>query len=255
MTESLTRLNHRQPPNLRMKSIFKSKFVWGSIISMLSRLFQMKMTPGEGGDFYSLLVDAWPAFVGAFADLSAVWGRITATRFNLGALKSPTFWKITIGAVMSVLGALGVDWTGLAESPEKIAAAIASLGTIIGTITQYVGRATAAQPLGLVADPAASPRASIVVPSWLVVILRMIPWRILMAYVLEKWAGIAPGQFEEIIKTVLAAEPKALDGGEKSMLVHDSASRNWPELKPHEREAAVALAVAGLASEGKLKLS
>jgi len=99
------------------------------------------------------------------------------------------------------------------------------------------------------------PFNSIVIPSWVIMVLKLIPWRILFAYVLQKWLGISSAQFEEIIKTVQLAETKPVDGTLKAEFVLSNIERAWPNLKQHEREAATALAVAGLAADGQLKLS
>jgi hypothetical protein len=257
MIEALERLNKRRPPNIRMKSIFSSMTIWGFLIALVSRFLGHEIAATDGTNLVTQAMEGWPLIVGVGADLMVAWKRVTATKFDVGKFASPVFWAALIGGAMTTLQTLGVDWSGIENLPEKVGLAAASIGGFVGFILQLIGRARASQPLGLVSDPAASPKASasIVIPSWVPLLLKLIPWRVLFAFILQRWAGISPAQFEEIIKTVGYAEGKTLDGGDKAMLVHDNLARAYPRLKPHEREAAVSLAVAGLASDGQLKLS
>jgi hypothetical protein len=257
MSQLLHRLNHRNPPNIRMKSIFSSMTIWGFLIALVSRFVGHEIAVGQATDLVAQATEAWPLLVGVGADLVVAWRRVTATKFDVGRFASPAFWAALVGGVMAALQAVEVDWSGLEDLPDKVGIALASIGGFVGLVFQIAGPARATQPLGLVSDPAPSMSltSAVVIPSWVGVVLRLIPWRVLFAFVLQKWLGITPAQFEEIIKTVGYVDGKPLKGVEKAMFVHDNLSRAYPHLRSHEREAAVALAVAGLVSEGKIQLS
>lgn len=261
----LQRLNRHNPPNIRMKSILSSMTIWGVLISLVARFFKVELTAGDGATLATQATEAWPVLVGVFADVTVAWKRLLATKFNVGWYASPTFWAAIVGGLMTALEAAGTDWQGLEGLPEKVAASVAAGGGLVGLILQLVGRAKATAPLGIIGEnenhvPLAAiaklpVSGSVSIPTWAVLILKMIPWRVLFAYVLQKWLGITPAQFEEIIKTVQLAEAKPMDGEQKGLFVVASIDRAYPQFKPHECNAAVALAVAGLASDGQLKLS
>jgi uncharacterized membrane protein len=240
-----------------MKSIFSSMTIWGFLIALVSRFFGHEIAADDGTTLVTQAMEGWPLIVGVGADLMVAWKRVTATKFDVGRFASPVFWAALIGGAMTLLQTLGVDWSGIENLPEKVGLAAASIGGFVGFFLQLVGRARASQPLGLVSDPAFSPKAAgaIVIPSWVPLLLKLIPWRVLFAFVLQRWLGITAAQFEEIIKTVALAESKPMEGEQKGLFVVASIERAYPGWKPHERDAAVALAVAGLASDGTLKLS
>jgi hypothetical protein len=261
----LQRLNRHNPPNIRMKSILSSMTIWGVLISLVARFFKVELTTGDGATLATQATEAWPVLVGVFADVTVAWKRVLATKFNVDWYASPTFWAAIVGGVMTALQAAGTDWQGLEGLPEKVAASVAAGGGLVGLILQLVGRAKATAPLGIIGENdnhvplAAIPKlavgTTVSIPTWAVLILKMIPWRVLFGYVLQKWLGITPAQFEEIIKTVAHVDGRPIAGAEKAVVVEGALTRAYPQLRPHEREAAVALAVAGLASDGQLKLS
>jgi hypothetical protein len=261
----LERLNRHNPPNIDMKSILSSMTIWGVLISLVARFFKIELTAGDGATLASQATEAWPVLVGVLADIAVAWKRVLATKFNVGWYASHTFWAAVVGGVMSALQAAGTDWQGLEGLPEKLTAAVAAGGGLVGLILQLVGRARASAPLGvlgagdihvpLAALPKLAVGTTVSIPTWAVLILKMIPWRVLFAYVLQRWMGITPAQFEEIIKTVAHVDGKPLAGGEKGVVVDGNIVRAYPQFRLHERQGAVALAVAGLASDGTLKLS
>lgn len=252
----LERLNRHNPPNIRMKSFLSSMTIWGFLISLLSRFIGHEVTAEQGASLATQATEAWPMIVGVFADIAVAYRRVSATNFDVGRFASPAFWAALIGGLMSAMQASGVDWSAAEmQLPQKVGVAVASITGLVGFVLQLVGPARASMPLGLMADPGLTPKAAITVPSWAVMLLKLIPWRVLFAYVLQKWLGITPSQFEEIIKTVQLAETKPMDGEQKGLFVLASIDRAYPQFKPHECNAAVALAVAGLASDGQIKLS
>ncbi len=257
MIEALERLNKRQPPNIQMKSIFSSMTIWGFLIALVSRFFGHEIAASDGTTLVTQAMEGWPLIVGVGADLIVAWKRVTATKFDVGKFASPVFWAALIGGAMTTLQTVGVDWSGIDNLPEKVGLAAASIGGFVGFILQLIGRARASQPLGLVSDPAFLPKASsaIVIPSWVPLLLKLIPWRVLFAFVLQRWLGISPAQFEDIIKTVAHVDSRPIKGDEKGVVVDGAITQAYPQFRPHERDAAVALAVAGLASDGQLKLS
>jgi hypothetical protein len=233
MIEALERLNKRRPPNIIMKdAILKLIFsrlgpVITAIVSAILGFLVTKLAT------YQIMLDAelQTQISGALTGL--IW--LTVNQLVNRYMGD----KVEI--IQQAYGLEADRWLG----PKTTAAAIDA---------NQIPKAIPIQ--GLRSVPANSrPFSAIVIPSWVVMVLKLIPWRTLFAYVLQKWLGITPAQFEEIIKTVEHVENKPIEGSEKATVVDGNIVRAYPQFRPHERQAAVALAVAGLASDGQLKLS
>jgi hypothetical protein len=229
----LERLNRRNPPNIRMKdAILKLIFsrLGPTVKAIVSSLLGWFVVWLAG---FGVMLDADLQMHISVAVSGLIWVAIdqVANRY-LGK---------NVRTIQRAYGLIEDDWLG----PVTTAAAVNP---------DQVPRPLEVQ--GLRSVPANTrPFSAIVIPSWVVMVLKLIPWRTLFAYVLQKWLGITPAQFEEIIKTVQFAETKPMDGPLKAEFVVANIERAWPALKQHECDAAVALAVAGLASDGTVKLS
>jgi hypothetical protein len=229
----LERLNRRNPPNIRMKNaILKLIFsrLGPTITAIVSAVLGFLVTKLAS---YQIMLDA---------DLQTqISGALTGLIWLTVNQLVNRYMGDKVEIIQQAYGLEADRWLG----PVTTAAAVNP---------DQVPRPLEAQ--GLRSVPANTrPFSAIVIPSWAVMVLKLIPWRTLFAYVLQKWLGITPAQFEEIIKTVQFAEKQPVDGEEKGVFVISSIARAYPQFKPHERQAAVALAVAGLASDGTLKLS
>lgn len=129
------------------KNPFQSATLIGAIIALLSRFLNAEMSANEGAGLVHESTALWPVLVGIFADLKVALSRIQATQFNVTFYKSQVFWAGLVAAAMSVMQLLGVDWTGLEDLPNKIAAAIGGIGAIVGSIMVFVGRARASKQI------------------------------------------------------------------------------------------------------------
>ena len=233
MSDLLERLNRRNPPNMKIKdAILKLIFsrLGPAITAIVSAALGFLVTKLAS---YQILLDAelQTQISGALTGL--IW-------LTVNQLVNKYFGD-KVEVIQKAYGLEADRWLG----PVTTAAAVDP---------KQIPMAVAVQ--GLQSVPANTRAFSaIVIPSWVVMVLKLIPWRTLFAYVLQKWLGITPAQFEEIIKTVQLAEAKSMDGEQKGLFVVASIDRAYPQFKPHECNAAVALAVAGLASDGTLKLS
>lgn len=231
--DHLDRLNRRNPPNIIMKNaILKLLFsrVGPAVKALVSSLLGWLVTYLAG---FGIMLDADLQMHISVAITGVIWLTID---FLVNKYAGDNVAIIQKAYGLEVDKVLGPITTAAAVDPDQTPKAIPMQGL----------RSVPENP---------RPFSAIVIPSWVVMVLKLIPWRVLFAYVLQKWLGITPAQFEEIIKTVQLAESKPLDGEQKGLFVVASIDRAYPQFKPHECNAAVALAVAGLASDGQLKLS
>jgi hypothetical protein len=243
----LNRILKKRPP---MKPILQSMTIWGVLISLIARFAKIEISGDEAGGILSQATAAWPALVGVFADVTAAAKRIGATKFNLDFWRSPVFWSALVAGIMGVLQSVGVDWSGLETLPDKIGGAVATIGGILGPIIMLIGRAKAKKQIGI-GGAVGIANVPTSIPWWVVVILKAFPWDLLLKYVLER-LKINPDLFAKARQLVLMAAPQPVTGAEKSLAVYDKLERAVPEAKPHEREAAVGLAVASLRLENKV---
>jgi hypothetical protein len=233
MIESLERLNKRQKPNIDMKDFFlKAIFsrLGPTITAIVSAAIGFLVTKLAS---FEIMLDAHMQMHISSALTGLIW-------LTVNQLVN-RYMGDKVEVIQRAYGLEADRWLG----PVTTATAVDPAQIPIAIPVQ-----------GLRSVPANTRAFStIVIPSWVVMLLKLVPWRTLFAYVLQKWLGITPSQFEEIIKTVDLAESKDMDGERKGLFVVASIERAYPGWKPHERDAAVALAVAGLASDGTLKLS
>lgn len=245
--------NQRNQRNKRipMKPILQSMTIWGVLISLVARFAKIEISGDEAGDLLSHATAAWPAIVGLFADFTAGIKRIGATRFNLNFWQSPLFWSALVAGIMGVLQTVGVDWSGLETLPQQTAGVVTAIGGILGPIIMLIGRAKASKPIG-VGGAIGVANVPTSIPWWALLILKAVPWDQLLKYVLER-LKISPDLWSKAREWVLKVAPKSeLTGADKSLVVYDKLESDFLYSKPHEREAAVGLAVASLKLENKI---
>lgn len=132
---------------VQVKGVLQSVTLWGVLLALASRFAGVEMTVQDGQAMTGQALAAWPLVLALFADLKVAWGRVAATSFNKSWWRSGNFWAVCFGAVMSVLAALGVNWGGLEALPEKIAAVVMVVGSLLGAVLQWVGRARASKTI------------------------------------------------------------------------------------------------------------
>lgn len=132
---------------VQVKGVLQSVTLWGVLLALASRLAGVEMTVEDGQALTGQAMAAWPLLLALVADLKVAWGRVAATSFDKAWWRSGNFWAVCVGAVMSVLAALGVNWKGLEELPEKITAVSMVVLSLVGAVLQWVGRARASKQI------------------------------------------------------------------------------------------------------------
>lgn len=137
----------RPPSKTPMKSLFSSLTIQGALVALLARLFGFSLSSGETSTLLDQTQQLWPVLLGLLADARAITSRIKATRFDVPAWKSPTFWAAILSGLMTLASAFGLDLSGLQTLIEKGAAAWPQIAGLAGTVMMLYGRFRATKKL------------------------------------------------------------------------------------------------------------
>lgn len=126
-----------------MKSLFRSTTVQGALIALVSLLvsiFGIELPKAEVNTVITGLTEAWPQLLAVATSFGIIWRRIVAYDFEKSVFLTGTFWMAVLTAAFSVLGAAGAPVEGMDTLVEKIIAAVAQLGPVVGAVISIFGR-------------------------------------------------------------------------------------------------------------------
>jgi hypothetical protein len=147
---------------MRTKPLLQSKTIYGALLAIASKFTMFKVSNGEAQDLVTQVTVLAPLLAGLYADGAAMYKRVRATKFNISWYKSGVFWAAIVSAFMGVLQAVGVDWSGLEQTPEKLGAVFGAAGTLLSTVLMIWGRSSASKAIGL-----PPPQDLGIMPGWL----------------------------------------------------------------------------------------
>lgn len=128
-----------------MKNILASWTIVGFVISLLAKFAGVDITSHETSIGLDALKELWPLLIGLGADLTGIWHRIRATKFNLHALESPVFWSQLVSGIMMIAAAFGTDLSGLQVILDKSLTAGGAVMGLVGIGISIIGRMKANQ--------------------------------------------------------------------------------------------------------------
>lgn len=139
-----------KPPSSRppMKSILSSLTVQGALVALVARLLGLQISSGETSTLLDQAQQLWLVILGLLADAGAITARMKATKFNVPAWKSPTFWSAIFSGAMTLASGFGLDLAGVQSLVEKAVAAWPQIAGLVGTVMMLYGRFRAAKKLG-----------------------------------------------------------------------------------------------------------
>jgi hypothetical protein len=135
--------------SMNAKPLLSSTMTIGFLIGVAAKLLKLDISQEEGQQLVDSSILLYTVGAGMIAELIAMWRRITATKFDIDWWKSPAFYAVAMAGVMSVFQAIGVNWEGLEDAPNKIQVVVGTAGSLIGSILMIIGRFRASRPIAV----------------------------------------------------------------------------------------------------------